>query len=104
MKINKHASAATKGRKKAVTLRPLQSERDKRMWDVLMSMRKRGQIKEQIPAYEKIAREIELRGGPRLDNKQISKSLVRLKSFGYIKEYVVFAELAQVPVTAWVAA
>lgn len=104
MNNNKHTSAAKKASKNKVTLRPLQSDRDKRLWEVLMTMKKRGVIKDQLPSYKKIAREIESKGGPSLDNKQISKSLVRLKSFGYIKEFVVFAELAQVPVTAWVAA
>ena len=72
------------------------------MWESLLAMKKSGQIKTELPPYEILAQEVEMRGGPTLDNKQVSQCINRLKALGYIRETVVFAKQARA--LSWVTA
>src|SRR6476620_11564396 len=83
----------TKGRRKEMAtvplvikgLPPLRAASDQNVWTALQAMKQRGEIDGKLPEYSAIAQEVTTMGFPPMDNKQISKSIVRLLAFGYIR-------------------
>lgn len=72
-------------------LQPLRAASDQYIWAVLHTMKASGQMTDQLPDYEEIERQLARAGFPPYTNKQISKSVVRLKSLRYIRESVELA-------------
>lgn len=78
-------------RGKRPALRVLHAASDQNIWTALTVMKRRGDIKGKLPEYTAIQNQLADLGLPVYDNKQISKSILRLKSLRYIRESVELA-------------
>jgi hypothetical protein len=72
-------------------LQPLRAASDQHIWAVLNLMKRSGQMRGSLPDYEDVYYELVKSGFPGYDNKQISKSIGRLRTMGYIREMVELA-------------
>ena len=64
---------------------------DQSIWSALKAMRERGEVKNTLPKYSAIDAELVSQGFPALGSKQISQSIRRLVSLGYLRRFVQFA-------------
>lgn len=69
---------------KAGALPVLHAASDQNVVYALEAMKKRGEFKEELPPYEDIVAEVVRMGRPALDGKQVSRSIKRLRRYGYI--------------------
>ena len=79
---NSNVAGFTKGKMK--TLPVLQAASDQNVLFALEALQKRGDFKEKLPSYGLIGAEIVKMRRPALDGKQISRSIKRLRRYGYI--------------------
>lgn len=85
MKKTKTSNAAGNSGRADKALPVLRAASDQNVLFALEALKKSGKFMEVLPEYEEIAAEIERMGRPALDSKQLSRSIIRLKRFGYIK-------------------
>ena len=95
---HKHMSKTTKAsahRTRKPTLPFLNAATDRHVWAAIWAMKRRGELKNEIPDYRSILAEMKKLGFPEIDNKQVSRCISRLKATRYIRTNAEFAEIGE---------